>query len=125
VQESDGPFDVDEMRVINATKKREIAGAVLMADSFLKRFKGLLGKKALEEGHSLWIRPCKGIHTIGMQFPIDAIFLDKGNTVVAVKKNLHPNRVTRLYLRATSVIELTAGSLSMTDTEIGDVIEIV
>jgi uncharacterized protein len=112
------------MKVINATKKREIAGVVLMADSFLKRLKGLLGENTLKEGHSIWLRPCKGIHTIGMKFPIDAIFLDKGNAIVAVRRNLLPNRVTRLYLGAESVIELAAGSLSETDAEIGDVIEI-
>lgn len=112
------------MKVINATKKREIAGVVVMADSVLKRLKGLLGQTTLKKGQSLWLRPCKGIHTIGMKFPIDAIFLDKKNTVVAVRSNLLPNRMTRLYLRAASVIELSAGSLAATDTEIGDVIEI-
>lgn len=112
------------MRVINATKEREIAGVVIIADSALKRLKGLLGKKTIEEGHALWLKPCKGIHTMGMKFSIDAIFLDKRNAVVAVRRNLLPNRMTRLYLRAASVIELPAGELSATNTEVGDVIEI-
>jgi uncharacterized membrane protein (UPF0127 family) len=125
VEETQTRSIFDKMKVINATKRREIAGVVVTADTVWKRLKGLLGQTTLRKGHSLWLKPCKGIHTIGMKFPIDAIFLDKKNTVVAVRSNLLPNRVTRLYLKAASVIELSAGGLSASDTEIGDVIEIV
>jgi uncharacterized membrane protein (UPF0127 family) len=113
------------MKVINATKKKEIARNVIVADSALKRMKGLLGKRKIEEGESIWIKPCKGVHTVGMRFPIDVIFLDKSNVVMAIRKNLLPNRITRLYLGAAGVIELSAGGLSATNTEVGDVIQIV
>lgn len=96
----------------------------MMADNALKRMKGLLGIETLEEGRALWLKPCRGIHTIGMKFPIDVIFLDKRYEVVAIRKNLAPNRITRLYLSAASVIELPAGKLSETNIEVGDVIEI-
>lgn len=113
------------MRALNVTKGKELAGEVLIADSALKRMKGLLGRRTLDEGHSLWLRPCKGIHTIGMRFAIDAIFLDKRNMVIAIKRNLLPNRFTIVYLRGSSVLELSAGRLAATNTEVGDVIEIV
>ena len=113
------------MRAINATKERELAFVVVIADSALKRMKGLLGRETLEDGHSLLLKPCKGIHTIGMRFPIDVIFLDKRNVAIAVKRNLPPNRFTQLYIKATRVLELPAGILSATKTEVGDVIEIV
>jgi uncharacterized membrane protein (UPF0127 family) len=97
---------------------------VVLANRLLERLKGLLGRKMLHEGESLWIRPCKSIHTIGMKFPIDAVFLDKQNVVINFKKTLLPNRITLIYINAVSVLELPAGTLTATDTRVGDKIEI-
>ncbi len=113
------------MRIVNTTKGREIAGTVLIADSVLARLKGLLGRKSLERDHSLWLVPCKGIHTIWMKFPIDVAFLDEKGIVISVRHNLSPNRMTRIYLGARSAIELAAGRLAETETEQGDRIEII
>jgi len=112
------------MRVCNLRNGMELSSKVEMADRLLKRMKGLLGRKKLEEGESLCITPCMSIHTIGMRFSIDAVFLDKRNVVIKVKKNLLPNRITALALRAVSVLELPAGTLTATDTRIGDTVEI-
>ncbi len=112
------------MRAINITTKKELARHVIMANTLLRRMKGLLGKKKLEEGEALWIRPCKSVHTIGMRFSIDVVFLDRSNVVVKVKKNLLPNRVTGLYLSAASVLELAADTLAAIDIRVGDRIEI-
>jgi uncharacterized membrane protein (UPF0127 family) len=59
-----------------------------------------------------------------MKFPIDAVFLDSRNTVVEIKYRLPANRVTGVYYRASSVLELPAGTLHATDTKVGDLIEI-
>ncbi len=85
--------------------------------------KGLLGRNSLDDGEGLLIRPCKGIHTFGMKFPIDAVFLNKNNRVIAISKNILPNRMTRIYLSASSVIELTAGTAEATAINIGDEVE--
>jgi uncharacterized membrane protein (UPF0127 family) len=69
------------MRAINLTKNMELSNHVTVAYSLLARMKGLLGRQGLEPGESLWIRPCNSIHTIGMKFPIDAVFLDSRNTL--------------------------------------------
>jgi uncharacterized protein len=87
--------------------------------------KGLLGKNSLMAGEGLLIRPCKGIHTFGMRFPIDVLFLDKNSHVIAIIKNIQPNKMTRLYLGASGVIELSAGTIDATATKPGDRIEIV
>ncbi len=84
------------------------------------RMKGLLGRTALEPGESLWIRPCNSIHTVGMKFPIDVVFLDSKNVVIAVKKHFPPHRLTRIYFRAASVLELAAGAIEDAGIEIGD-----
>ncbi len=96
---------------------------MLVADSLLKRMKGLLGKSKMEGGESLWIKPCMSIHTFFMKFPIDALFLDRKNKVIAAIENLQPNRITRLYPKAVSVFELPAGTIEKTSTAVGDIIE--
>ena len=97
---------------------------VVPAESLYARMKGLLGRENLGAGEAMLIRPCKGIHTMLMRFSIDAAFLDRKNVVVAVRKNLPPNRMTRLYFKAASVLELPEGTLPATDTGVGDLLEI-
>jgi hypothetical protein len=86
--------------------------------------KGLLGKKELPKGEALWIKPCFSVHTFFMRFAIDVIFLNKTNQVIAAVSNLTPNRMTRLYPRSFSVLELPPGTIVATNTEVGDEIEI-
>jgi uncharacterized membrane protein (UPF0127 family) len=113
------------MKAVNFRNGEELSSDVELADSLFKRMKGLLGRKELGKGESLWIRPCNSIHTIGMKFPIDVLFLDKENMIVTLKKNILPNRISGLYMKAVSVLELPAGTLTATDTQAGDKIEIV
>ena len=112
------------MKAVNITKRKEIAGDVSVAKDVLKRMKGLLGKRVMSQGSALLIVPCKGIHTIGMKFPLDAIFLDKNSRVTSLREDLAPNRITRFYFHAVSVLELPAGTIASTGTRIGDEIEI-
>ena len=112
------------MRACNSRNGKELSNNVTVADSLLKRMKGLLGKSELPAGEALWIKPCMSIHTFFMKFPIDVIFLDKRNSVIAVMKNMQPNRMTRLYPKAASVLELPAGIIETTATEVGDRVEI-
>lgn len=97
---------------------------MIAAESLLARMKGLLGKSSFQAGEGLLIRPCNGIHTFGMKFPIDAVFVDNNNCVIAVSKGLPPNRLTPLYLRASYVLELPTGTIEATATAIGNQIEI-
>ena len=112
------------MRACNLRNGRELSNNVMIANSLIKRMKGLLGQKEMKAGEALWIKPCMSIHTFGMKFPIDVIFLNKKNEVIAIKKNLRPNRLTRIYFSSVSVLELPAGTIDVTATEIGDKIEI-
>jgi uncharacterized membrane protein (UPF0127 family) len=112
------------MRICNARNGRELSAKVEVADLIWQRMKGLLGREKLDPGESLWIKPCKSIHTIGMRFPIDVVFLDKSNVVVAAREKFPPNRITRLYFRAASVLEFPEGTLATADTRAGDRLEI-
>jgi uncharacterized membrane protein (UPF0127 family) len=108
------------MPLINLTKKTRLASEVRKADSFVTRLVGLLKKKRLGPEEGLWLIPSKGIHTVGMKFPIDVIFLDKGNKVLSLVPGLAPNRATGIYFAAHSVLELSHGTISKSRTEVGD-----
>ena len=112
------------MRAYNLRNGKELSTNVAVADSLLKRMKGLLGKRTMQEGESLWIKPCMSIHTFFMKFSIDVVYLNKRNQVIAAIRNLKPNRLSLLYIKAVSVLELPAGVLEATDTRVGDEIEI-
>ncbi len=106
--------------VFNKTKQSFLAYRVKVADSMLGRLIGLLGKRSLEADGGLWIFPSRGIHTLGMMFDIDVIFLDKDLRVVGVHEVIHPFSMTGLYLNAESALELPAHTIFKTRTAVGD-----
>ena len=68
--------------------------------------------------------PSKGIHTIGMKFPIDVVFLSRDNVVLRLISGMVPNRISGVQLRAYSVLELPNGTIKKSQTEVGDRLEI-
>jgi uncharacterized membrane protein (UPF0127 family) len=110
--------------VINLTKKTWLATKVRKADNFLTRLVGLLKRNQLGPEEALWLMPSKGIHTIGMKFPIDVVFLNKKFYVLGLISGMQPYRVSGVHMRAYSVIELPNGSIRKSRTEIGDQFEI-
>jgi uncharacterized protein len=112
------------MKAVDCTSGRELALHLAVAETLCARLKGLLGRSSLKLGEGLWITPCNSIHTFGMKFPIDALFLDKHKRVVGVARNLRPNRISRIYCGASSVLELPAGTLDATGSHIGNEVTI-
>jgi len=110
--------------VINLTKKTWLATKVRKADNFLTRLIGLLKRTHLGPEEALWLMPSKGIHTIGMKFPIDVVFLNKGSEVVGLLPEFAPYRISGLSLRGYSVLELPNGTIRKSRTELGDKFEI-
>jgi uncharacterized membrane protein (UPF0127 family) len=110
------------LRVVNRTREAVLATQLELAGESSARTKGLLGRAALEPGGGLWIIPCEGVHTIGMQFPIDLIYIDKRHRVRKVRSAVPPWRLS-LCLSAESILELPAGVIRETQTQKGDQIE--
>ena len=81
---------------------------VVVADTPLARMRGLLARPPLQAGQGMLIRPCNMIHTIGMGYPIDVVFLRRDGTVLKVAPAVPPLRM-RSHWRAHSVLELAAG----------------
>ena len=112
--------------VYNKTRETFVATEALLADSYLTRLVGLLGKtrRWAQLGRGLWIVPSRGVHTIGMLFPIDLIFLGKDKEVVYVEEYVRPFRISKVLLKATSVLELPPHTIYRSGTKIGDQLEI-
>lgn len=93
-----------------------------MARSLWDRARGLLGTRSLAPGEALLIAPCSSIHSFGMCYPFDAIFLDRDGLAIHLMRAMKPNRVSRHLFSARSVLELPAGTIEATATEVGDLI---
>lgn len=87
---------------------RNLVCQVRLARSFAERGRGLLVRPRLLPGQALWIVPCPSIHTVGMTYAIDVVFLDADYRVLRVAASVPPLRF-RLCRRAVSVVELLAG----------------
>jgi len=110
--------------VINLTKETWLATKVRKADNFLTRLVGLLKRTNLGPEEALWLTPSRGIHTIGMKFPIDIVFLNKSHHVVGLMAGLAPYRISPVHFNGYSVLELPNGTIKKSRTEIGDQFEI-
>ena len=110
-------------RIPNLTLRREdgrvVADSVVVADSTLRRLRGLLGKGELTTGHGVLLRPAWSIHTAFMRFPIDVVFLDPDQIVIKIVPNLTPFK-TASCRGAREVVELRAGECERRGLALGD-----
>lgn len=110
------------LRVLNQTRGTVLADRADIADTSAKRRTGLLKHTGLEPGEGLWIAPCEGVHTFGMKFAIDVVFLTKKKKVIKIRQNMVRRRIALSPL-AHSVLELPSGRLAETKTVKGDQLE--
>ena len=96
----------------------------MIADTSRARRTGLLNHTGLRRGEGLWIVPCEGVHTFGMKFAIDLVFLDKRKTVVKLRRNVAKRRIA-FSLRAHSVLELPVGAIDASGASLGDQLELI
>jgi uncharacterized protein len=114
---------LSKLRVRNQSKNTLLADRADIADTSVKRKIGLLKHTKLEKGEGLWITPCEAVHTIGMKFPIDIVFLNKKRRVVKVRGAVPKWRIAG-SLWAHSVLELPSGMAAATQTVKGDQLEL-
>jgi len=107
----------------NNTKNKIIAYRSLLANTFWRRLKGLLGTKALPLGVGLIIKPCNSVHTIGMKYSIDVLFVDCNHYIIKKMENMKPGQVS-MALGSCYVIELPVGTIRQTECSVGDRIEL-
>ncbi len=112
--------------VYNKTRERFVATHASVADGFFSRLVGLLGttRRWARPGKGLWIIPSHGVHTIGMMYALDLIFLDRDHKVVDVEEHVRPFRISKVSFKAESILELPAHTVFRTETHVGDHLEI-
>jgi uncharacterized membrane protein (UPF0127 family) len=110
----------------NRTRRQYLATRLAVAETHWSRLCGLIGKAPgnFAQGRGLWIVPCRGVHTLGMRFPIDVIYLSRDNVVLHLERGLPPWRFAPVRFQAASVLELPEDTVRSTGTTIGDQLEI-
>lgn len=79
-----------------------------LALGFRARLFGLHARPRLSAQQGLWLNPCRAVHTFGLAYEIDVVFLDASLQALKVESNLQPGRIA-FCLRASSVVELPGG----------------
>ena len=112
---------------INSSEKQAVlvSSSVEVADSFMQRAQGLLGRQSLMMDQIMWIKPCNNIHTFFMKFNIDCIFVDKKNVVQKVFRQVKPYRIVGPVWKAHSVYEAQEGFIDKWDLKVGDQLHVV
>ena len=106
--------------VFNLTRQSFVSLGVNPADTHITRLRGLLGRMRLRSDEGLWVVPCQGIHTIGLLFPIDVIYLDEKHRVIHLIEHLGPFRIAPIRTQSGSVLELPTRTIYSSNTQVGD-----
>ena len=110
------------MEAVNFTRGVAIHKDVRVAKTLKEKSEGLLKSGA---DAALFFKTRWGIHTFGMKFPIDCLVLDGDMKIVALRANVMPGRFFFWNPRYQNVLELPAGTMAHTGTEIGDAIKLL
>jgi uncharacterized membrane protein (UPF0127 family) len=105
--------------LVNARTGQVIASQPTAAVDSASRRTGLLKHESMPEGFALIIAPCNAVHTFGMRFAIDLLFVARNGTVLKVCHAV-PRRRIAVSWRAFATIELAAGTLTLSPAEAGD-----
>ena len=111
------------MVILNTRNNLLIAKNVKYANTLLSRTLGLMFIKEMKGMDGLLLDPCNSIHNFFVRFSLDVVFLSKEFEVVKVIRGFKPWRITRIYFKASKVLELPAGTL-IEDIKSGDKLEV-
>ncbi|AOM83866.1 DUF192 domain-containing protein [Salisediminibacterium beveridgei] len=100
------------MKVIRKDNGQLIANDVRRAETFWSRLRGLTFTKAVNEQSGLYLSPCRSIHTWFMKIPIDVVYLDAEDVVVATECSLAPWKMGMHAKGAKKVVELAEGKVT-------------
>lgn len=113
------------LQISNLTRGSILAGRCEEARSFFSRGRGLMGRTDLAAGCGLLIEPCSSVHSFFMRFPIDVVFADRNHKVVGLTEAMPPNRPYAGAWRARYVVELPAGTIAASGTQVGDMLNLI
>ena len=113
------------MKIRNLTRQTTLATKACRADSWHSRLMGLMFQKELPQEGGLLLVPEGSIHTFFMRFPIDVLYLSRDWEVLRADNEMPPYRLGPVFTRGChAILELPAGTIASTQTEVGDQLEI-
>ncbi len=107
---------------LTRTDNGRVIQNISKTSNFIERMRGLLGAPPLKKNEGLLIVPCSSVHTFGMTYDIDLVFLDKQWNIVKTVNALKPWRMSASHA-ASMVLELAAGSLEQLELTNGQKLE--
>lgn len=110
------------MRIINRTRSTLVGSRVQVADTWWGRLRGYLGRGEPQPGEGILLIPCKAVHTCGMRYDLDIIFLDNKGRILDLVSRMRPWRSTKRIAGARYVLEVPAGTVEETGTQVGDLL---
>ena len=106
--------------VYNQTRECFLSLEVTAADTIFSRLRGLIGRLKLRSDEGIWVVPSRGIHTLGLLFPLDLIYLDEHYRVIHLVEYFPSFRIAPLKTQAESVLELATHTIYSSHTQPGD-----
>ena len=106
--------------VYNQTRECFLSLGVAPADTMLSRLRGLIGRLRLRFDEGLWVVPSVGVHTMGVLFPLDLIYLDEKYRVIEIVEHFPRFRIAPIRPHAASVLELPTHTIYSSQTQPGD-----
>jgi uncharacterized membrane protein (UPF0127 family) len=92
--------------------------AVMYTQSMLERMRGLLGRNPLQPEQGLIIDRCRSVHTCGMNYALDLVFLDQRWTIQKLVRHIRPWRMAGCFA-AQHTLELQAGRIDSLNLKMG------
>jgi len=108
------------IRVVNRTRGTLLGNRIMLVDSWPGRLRGYLGRPAPEPGEGMLLVQCNAVHMYGLAFPLDLVFMSNGGDVVRTIEALQPWKRSPRVGDAHFALELPAGALAASYTNVGD-----
>jgi uncharacterized protein len=113
------------VQIENSSRGTVVAANAELADGFVSRFVGLMGRRGWPSSDGMLIEPCGSIHCFFMRMPIDVAFVDREWRVLRTVEAIKPWRIGPIVSRTHRVVELPAGALRQTGSGPGDQLVLV
>lgn len=104
---------------LRTAEGRFIAHEVRVAYSLGARLLALSRERSLPTRAGLLLSPARGIHTLGMRFAVDVVFLSRQMRVLGLAPRVQPWRIMLAPRGTGRVLELAAGQIAATALKIG------
>jgi uncharacterized protein len=113
------------VRIENSSRGTVLAEQAEMADGFVTRGVGLMGRRGWSGSDGMVIEPCSSIHCFFMRMPIDVVFVDRDWRVLQTTAELKPWRIGPIVRKTRRVVELPSGTLKRAGIGAGDQLSLV